>query len=154
MTATTDPADIGPQPGDIVIDYDKPIPLPDQHTQPFFDGSLRGELLLQHCGACGQWMWPMRARCIECLSADVGWEASGGLGTIYSFSIVHQLFHPGFAPDVPYNVAQVDLDEGVRLITNIVGVANDEVRIGARVAVAFERISAHLALPKFRLLDG
>jgi uncharacterized OB-fold protein len=138
---------------DIDVEYGKPIPRPDEDSQPFFDGTLRGELTLQHCRACGQWMWPVRYRCIECFSDELTWEAAAGTGTVYSYSIVHQLVHPGFARDLPYNVAMVDLDEGVRMITNIVNVAGDEVEIGQRVEVIFEPLSDDLALPRFRRVD-
>ena len=117
------------------LGYGKPIPIPDAHSQPFFDGLLRGELVLQHCGACGTWMWPVRFRCIECFSDELRWEPSSGNGTVYSFARVHQVFHPGFAGEVPYNVAMIDLDEGVRVIANVVGIADDELAIGQRVAV-------------------
>jgi uncharacterized OB-fold protein len=134
----------------IEVEYTKPIPRPDAHSQPFFDGSLRGELMLQRCGACSRWMWPVRARCIECFSDDLAWTAARGTGTLYSYTLVHQVFHPGFASEVPYNVAMVDLDEGVRMVTNIVGLPDEELRVGMPLVVEFERISDELALPKFR----
>ncbi len=137
----------------VEVEYGKPVPVPDAASRPFFDGTLRGELVLQRCGACGQWMWPVRFRCISCLSDDLSWEASAGTGTIYSFTLVHQLVHPGFAGDLPYNVVMVDLDEGVRIISNLVDIANDEVQIGQRVAVTFELVSDEVSLPRFRLLE-
>ena len=138
----------------IEITYDKPLPEVDDHSRPFFDATLRGELLLQHCGACGHWMWPVRERCTDCFSADVRWEAASGRGTVYTFTIIHQLFHPGFAKELPYNVSHIELDEGVRMISNVVGVANEDMRIGARVQVEFEPVSAEMALPKFRPVTG
>ena len=92
----------------------------------------------------------MRARCIECFSDDLAWTAARGTGTLYSYTLVHQVFHPGFASEVPYNVAMVDLDEGVRMVTNIVGLPDEELRVGMPLVVEFERISDELALPKFR----
>lgn len=135
---------------DIEIDYDKPLPVPDEHSAPFFEATLRGELLLQHCTACGRWMWPVRFRCIDCMGDTVEWRPASGRGTVYSFTIIHQVFHPGFATSVPYNVAMIDLDEGVRMISNVIDVPNDELRIGQPVEVVFERISAEFALPRFR----
>lgn len=135
----------------IEIAYDKPLPVPDEHSAPFFAATLRGELLLQRCGTCGRWMWPVRPRCIDCLGADVAWTPASGFGTVYTFTIIHQIFHPGFAAAVPYNVAMIDLDEGVRMISHVADVANDELRIGQPVEVFFEPVSAELALPKFRL---
>jgi len=133
-----------------IADYRKPVPEPDESSQPFFDATLRGELLLQRCSRCGTWMWPYRPRCISCMSGELVWAPSQGTGTLYSYTLVHQLFHPGFADEIPYNVAMVDLAEGVRMITNVVGVADDELRIGMPLVVTFERISDALALPKFR----
>jgi uncharacterized OB-fold protein len=138
----------------IEVEYAKPVPRPDQHSQPFFDGTLRGELMLQRCGDCGTWMWPVRSRCIACFGADVIWAPARGTGTLYSYTLVHQVFHPGFAGEVPYNVAMIDLEEGVRMITNIVGLPNDELRVGLPVVVTFERISDDLALPKFRPVEA
>lgn len=132
------------------IAYDKPLPVPEEHSAPFFAATLRGELLLQHCAACGRWMWPVRFRCIDCMSDEVSWRPASGRGTVYTFTIIHQLFHPGFATQVPYNVAVIDLDEGVRCYSTVVDVANDELRIGQPVEVVFERISNEFALPKFR----
>jgi uncharacterized OB-fold protein len=127
--------------------------VPDEHSAPFFEGTVRGELRLQHCAECGRWMWPVRFRCIDCLSDRISWEPASGRGTVYTFTIIHQLFHPGFASSVPYNVAMIDLDEGVRMIATVVGVANEDLRIGQRVEVVFERVSAEFALPTFRRTD-
>jgi uncharacterized OB-fold protein len=113
--------------------------------------TLRGELLLQHCEACGRWMWPVRFRCIDCMSGEVVWRPASGRGTVYTFTVIHQLFHPGFAAEVPYNVAVIDLDEGVRCYSTMVEVASDDLRIGDPVEVVFERISPEFALPKFRI---
>jgi uncharacterized OB-fold protein len=140
--------------GAVEVDYAKPVPEPDERSRPFYDGTLRGELMLQRCGACGTWMWPVKSRCTSCFGDDLAWTPARGTGTLYSFTLVHQVFHPGFASEVPYNVVMVDLDEGVRLITNVVGVPNDGLRVGMALAVTFERISNELALPKFRPAEG
>jgi uncharacterized OB-fold protein len=129
---------------------ERPVPEPDEWSQPFFDATLRGELLLQRCSACGRWMWPVKARCIDCLSDDVRWERASGLGTLYSFTLVHQLVHPGFKGEMPYNLALVDLDEGVRAHSSIVGVANDELHIGMRLSVVFVPASEYIAVPMFQ----
>jgi len=129
---------------------ERPIPEPDEWSQPFFEATLRGELLLQRCGACGRWMWPVKVRCIECLADALRWEPASGLGTLYSYTLVHQLVHPGFKGEMPYNLALVDLDEGVRTHSSIVGVANDELRIGMRLFVVFVPASEHIAVPMFQ----
>lgn len=134
-------------------DYRKPLPIRDERSAPFFDGLLAGSLMLQHCVDCDQWMWPVTVRCRHCLSDQLEWKASRGLGTLYSFALVHQVYHPGFADEIPYNVAFVDLDEGVRVTTNIVGTANEALKIGSRVELAVEHVSDDMALAKFRVIE-
>src|SRR6185437_7331281 len=95
-------------------DYKKPIPIPDEASKPFFDGAREHRLMLQKCASCGCLMWPVKPRCTNCWSADITWEQVSGKGILYSFTLMHQLFHPGFADEVPYNIAEVDLAEGVR----------------------------------------
>jgi uncharacterized OB-fold protein len=128
---------------------DRPIPAADERSKPFFDATRRGELLLQRCGACGRWTWPVKARCIDCLADELRWEPASGFGTLYSFTLVHQRVHPGFADEMPYNLALVDLDEGVRVHTSVVGVTNEELRIGMRLAVVFVPASEEIAVPMF-----
>jgi hypothetical protein len=128
---------------------ERPIPEPDEASRPFFDATLRGELLLQHCGACGRWMWPAKVRCIECLADGLEWKPASGRATLYSFTLVHQLVHPGFKGEMPYNLALVDLEEGVRTHSSIVGVPADELRVGMPLAVVFVPASEHIAIPMF-----
>ena len=101
----------------------------------------------------GRWTWPVKAS-LHRLSRrrlSVGNNGLGGSGTLYSFTVVHNHVRPaGFTEEMPCNLALVDLDEGVRMVTNIVGVPNDELRVGLPLVVTFERISDELALPKFR----
>lgn len=139
--------------GGVAFAYAKPVPRPDEASRPFYDATLRGELVLQRCTTCGRWMWPVRVRCIECFADGLEWAPAQGTGTLYSFTLVHQVFHPGFAGEIPYNVAMVDLTEGVRVITNVVGVANDALEVGMPLVATFERISDELALPKFEPSD-
>ena len=88
--------------------------------------------------------------CPKCLALEHEWTALSGRGTIYSFIIVHRPQHPGFFNDVPYNVAIVELDEGIRMHTNVVECSNDELRIGLPVEVVFEKVDDEVTLPKFR----
>ena len=130
--------------------YAKPLPLPDEYSQPFFDGLVNDTLMLQHCRACGAWMWPATQHCRTCLSSDVEWAASSGRGTLYSFALVHQVYHPGFADEIPYNVVFVDLEEGVRMTSNVVGMANEDLRAGIELVVTFEHVGDGLVIPKFK----
>jgi uncharacterized OB-fold protein len=135
----------------------KPAPVPDEASRPFFNGARRGELLLRRCGACGTFMsptgglgTPLRPRCVSCFSGDLEWAPASGRGTLYSFALMHQVYDPAFADEVPYNIAVVELDEGVRMTANVVGCANEELRIGMPLVVTFEQVSEEVAIPKFR----
>ncbi len=128
----------------------RPVPVPDDISGPFFDGAREGRLMLQHCGRCGRWSFPVRERCPHCLAPGLEWRAASGRGTLYTFAIMHQVMHPGFAAEVPYNVSQIDLDEGVRMVANVVGVANEELRIGMRLEAVFETAGEGVRVPRFR----
>jgi uncharacterized OB-fold protein len=124
----------------------RPVPVPDEASAPFFAGAARGELMLQHCRACGAFMWPVKTRCVECFSAEVEWAAASGGGELYSFVVVHQRY-PGF--DEPYVLATVVTPEGVRFNTSIVGADPDELRIGMQLTVVFDSVSDDVVVPKF-----
>ncbi len=127
----------------------KLLPLPDEASQPFYDGAMEGRLMLMKCTECGQIRLPSRRHCDECLSSGYDWIEASGQGAVRTFAVMHQLYHPGFARDIPYNVTIVELDEGPRLPTNLVEIANSDIRVGMRVRVEWERHS-DVALPKFR----
>jgi uncharacterized OB-fold protein len=84
------------------------------------------------------------------LSPTVTWLQASGKGTLYSFVLMHQIYHPGFASEVPYVIAQVDLEEGLRIITNIVGCSPANLQIGMPLEVTFEAITNEVTLPKFK----
>jgi uncharacterized OB-fold protein len=127
----------------------KPLPLPDEASQEFYAGAMEGRLMLMKCDACGTIRLPSRRHCDECLSDAFTWVQASGRGTVRTFGIMHQRYHPGFAADIPYNVTIVELEEGPRLPTNLVGIANSDIRVGLPVQVEWERHS-DVALPKFR----
>lgn len=128
----------------------RPIPIPDELSAPFYDGARDHRLMLQHCSACDGWSFPVRERCPHCFAAALQWRQASGKGTLYTFTVMRQAMHPGFASHVPYNVAQVDLDEGVRMISTVVGIPNDALKIGMRLEAIFEDVGETIRLPKFR----
>jgi hypothetical protein len=81
---------------------------------------------------------------------DSEWVTMSGRGRLYTWTLIYQRYHPGFAEDIPYNVAIVELEEGPRLVTNIMGCSNEDLRIGMKVEVVFEDVTGEIALPKFR----
>ncbi|MEO7019033.1 MAG: Zn-ribbon domain-containing OB-fold protein [Ktedonobacteraceae bacterium] len=130
--------------------YKKPIPIPDEAFKLFFEGAREHKLMIQRCSACGTATWPVKSRCPTCLSGDLAWVQASGKGTLYTFALMHQVFHPGFASEVPYNIAEVDLAEGVRMLSSIVGCSNADLRIGMPLDVTFEDITDEISLPKFK----
>ncbi|HVZ06290.1 Zn-ribbon domain-containing OB-fold protein [Rhodopila sp.] len=128
----------------------KPIPVPDDMSRPFFDGARDKRLMLQCCTGCGKWSFPVRERCPHCFAATLEWRQASGKGTLYTFTIMHQVMNPGFASSVPYNVAQVDLEEGVRMVSNVIGCRNDALKIGMALEAVFEDAGDSITLPKFR----
>ena len=134
-------------PPEATVESARPVPVPDEASAPFFEGAARGELMLQRCAACEAFMWPVKARCVECFSGDVNWAPSSGRAELYSWAVVHQKY-PGF--EEPYVLATVETSDGVRFNTSIVGADADELVIGMPLEVVFERVSDDVVVPKFR----
>jgi uncharacterized OB-fold protein len=130
----------------------RPIPSPDAATAEFFRAAKQGKLLIKHCPACDRNLLPQREQCPVCFSRGLEWREASGKGTIYSFVIQHQVLHPAFKDEVPFNIVVVELDEGPRFQSNVVGVDNSEIKVGARVEAVFEDLSDDVAVPKFRLV--
>ncbi len=135
-----------------MTDYQKPIPIPGYDSEPFWRGCKGHELLIPHCQDCGAYHFFPRFFCTKCLSRKIEWVKSKGLGTVYTFTIIDRAGIPAFQKEVPYVLALVELDEGVRMMTNIVGCRPEGVEVGMKVEVVFEDITADIALPKFRPL--
>ena len=132
----------------------KPEPVASIASQPFWDGCAAGEIRLPRCRSCGTAHFYPRPFCPHCGADDITWIRAAGTGTVWASTVVHSSFWgDAWADDLPYNVAIVELDEGVRLVSNVLGVAPGNVRIGARVRVGFVRRGA-TALPVFHLLDA
>lgn len=130
--------------------YEKPIPIIIDENRPFWEATRRGELQLQCCRDCGAYRYPPNVLCVECGSTAFDWKPVSGRGKVYSFVIFHRAYHPGFAGEVPYAVACIELAEGPRLMSNIVGIPPDQIRCDMPVEVVFEPITDEISLPKFR----
>ena len=130
--------------------YTKPLPSPSAESQPFWDACRRHELRLQRCGACGRYWFPPGLVCPECLSDDWEWALTSGRGQVFSFVVMHRVYHKGFANDVPYPVALIELEEGPHFLSNLVDCPLDEIRIGLPVEVVFDEVTPEHTLPKFR----
>jgi len=132
------------------------VPTPQPETDFYWERARAHELWLMHCDDCGQSYFYPRAICPNCLSRNTHWLQSSGRGTLFAFSIAHRAPTPAFREQVPYVAAMVELAEGVRMPTNLVGVEPDptKIRIGMPVEVVFEDMSDTISLPKFRPAGG
>ena len=99
---------------------------------PFWKGLAQGEVRLQQCGTCGAHQYPAETFCYECGAQTMSWVTVPGEGTLYSFTVVHQLYHKAFKPFLPYTVAIVQMDEGPRMLSAMLGLKRP-VGIGERV---------------------
>jgi uncharacterized protein len=119
-------------------------------SAPFWAGCAEGELRFQRCQDCGEVIFSPRSLCPNCSSLNLGWERASGRGRIYSYTIVHR--DAGEHLRAPYVFALVDLDEGFRMMTNIVDADDSGLAVGADVIVAFRpREGTERVLPLFRL---
>ena len=127
------------------------LPSLTPETRPFWTGGATGSLLIERCGTCRRWQHPPTGTCTEC-GGSAGPEPVSGAGTVFTFTVNHQQFHPEVPP--PYVIAVVELSEqeGLRLPTNLVDCDPDEVRIGAAVRVRFEQ-HGEVFVPVFVLED-
>ena len=123
-------------------------------TAPFWDATRERRLLLQWCRSCGRPVTYPREVCPVCLSSALEWRESAGRGEVHAVTVEHHPQQPGLADLAPYAVALVDLDEGARLLTNVVSADAASVAIGQRVRVAWEPLGDGRHLPLFEPADG
>jgi uncharacterized protein len=126
----------------------RPGPPPDPELGPYFAAAAEGRLIVQRCDACGHAQLYPRLDCTRCHST-AHWEDASGFATVYSFTVIRQHHLRSFRHLLPLVVALVDLEEGPRLMTNLVGVEPEDVRVGQRVEVTFERVGDDVALALF-----
>ena len=118
----------------------------------YFDAARRGELVIQRCEACGTTTFASRVVCVSCGKRALKVVAASGRGTVYSYTIVHRAPFPSMRGQTPYVVALIDLDEGVRVMGNLIGERSDGVTIGAQARVSFESLTAAFVVPQFVLV--
>lgn len=128
----------------------RPRPTVTDDIAFFFEGAKQGRLLIQRCAACGRLRHPPVPMCAGCRSLDRDTVEASGRGTVYSYVVVHHPQVPAF--DYPLVVALVELEEGIRLVSNLVGVDPQHVRIGLPVEVEFTAFDEELTLPQFRVV--
>jgi len=129
--------------------YAKPLPRVTPDAQPFWDACRAGRWVLPYCRDCGRAHLPPGPVCPFCFADAIEWRAASGRGTISTWTVVHQPWFPAFRDDLPYNVVQVELEEGPRLTANVVGVHHTALRVGMSVRVVFDAVTEDMTLPRF-----
>jgi len=126
------------------------LPVPDDTTQEWWDATAQGRLLVVRCATCEELHYYPRPFCPRCGGDDVSWEEVSGDAILYTWSVVHQNDLPPFGEKVPYVAAVVDLVEGPRMMTNVVGCNFEDLEVGMRLHVEFEDNGEGHKLPVFR----
>ncbi len=134
-----------------MAEISKPVPSITPDLSEFFEGARNNRLIVQKCEQCARLRFPAYEICSNCRSTRASWVPVSGRGEVFSFNIMHQVYHPGFAAEVPYAVVVIELEEGCKFVSNLVGVKPHEIRCGMPVEVIFEKLSDEVTIPKFRL---
>jgi uncharacterized OB-fold protein len=132
--------------------WERPLPQKDGVSSPYWEAAGRGELLIQRCPRCGHRQFYPRALCTEC-GADPEWERASGRGTVHTFTVIRQNHARPFVNELPYVVAMVDLEEGVRMMGNITGCPPEDVRIGMAVEAYMVEAEPDLGVAFWRPAD-
>jgi uncharacterized OB-fold protein len=120
----------------------RPQPQIGDASAPFWEGTRSRRLRIQRCADCGRWVWYPRTACTGCLSPELRWTEISGGGTVYAVSVHFRPGVPEMKDRTPYAVALADLDEGVRMLSNVVNCAPDAVHVGQRVIASWEPLDA------------
>jgi uncharacterized OB-fold protein len=122
--------------------------------EPFWRACEAGQLVFPHCSACGRYLPYARSVCSQCGRETLSWLPVSGRGRVYSYTVIHRAPHPEFRPYVPYVLALIELDEGVRMVSWVVDCRVEEVRVEMPVRVVFRQIAHRAAVPCFAPVHG
>ncbi len=132
----------------------KPIPPMTPWTRPYWEATREGRLTIQRCTACGRHVFYPRRNCPFCFADALDWVETSGRGDVYSFTIVQNNAPSAFLGDMPFVIAIVELEEGVRMMSNLVDCDPESVHCGMNVEVTFRPLTDTIALPVFRPATG
>ncbi len=133
-----------------MVQYQKPLPAITTLNAPFWEGLKQRALVLQRCDRCSRVWYPPGPLCPHCWSDKYTWASMCGRGRVNSWVVFHQAYYKSFEGEVPYNVAEVELEEGPRLFTNLVDVRNEEIHAGMSAEIVFEEATEEITLAKFK----
>ncbi len=128
----------------------KPLPVVNTWAQPFWDATRQERLIIQKCSACSQPVFYPRIACPHCSADSLEWIEVSGIGTVYSFTVVEANAPSAFIDDMPYVVAVIRLQEGVQMLSNVIGCDPHQVVCDMPVEVIFEKLNDEFTLPKFK----
>ncbi len=138
----------------VTAPWKKPRPSIDLDNEAFWDGLRRHELLLWRCKKCGAWYWPKaycRNHANEPFMANLDWTPSSGRGEVFAFNVHHLAFHPGFAEDIPYVYAVIELAEGPLISAMLIDVDPKTVKVGMPVEIVYEdHPNEGFTIPRFK----
>ena len=139
----------------MTTEYSRPLPRPQnpELTRPYWEAAKRHELVIPRCRKCAHLFFYPRFECPRCFSTDLEWAKMSGEARVHTFTIVRQPVNPAFLEDVPYIYALVQLNEGPRLISNVVQCDIDDVKIDMPLTVFFDDVTSDWTLVKFRPAD-
>jgi uncharacterized OB-fold protein len=126
----------------------KLIPQVTSELKPFFDAARNHQLAVQKCANCGKLRFPAAPLCLACDSDKASWVPVSGRGQVFSFTIMHRAYHPAFK--APYTLAVIELDEGVKMTSNLIGIEPSKVKCGMPVEVMFDKLNEEVTLPRFK----
>ena len=129
-----------------------PTPIPNLDNQVFWDNCREGRLVLRRCTDCQQFAYPPKPNCPFCASENLEWVESKGEGKVYTYTITRQPVNPAFRERLPWGIVDVELAEGVHMISNLVDFDPEQIEVGMDVAVVFEKVDEEMTLPKFRAI--
>lgn len=133
----------------MAVEIEKPLPRLTPDNRTFWETCREHRLVLPWCEDCERCHWPPAPVCPFCFGGHIGWTDSSGRGEVSSFVIVRKAWLPAFEADIPYNAVQVELEEGVRLTGNVVGLPNESLRVGLPVQVVFDDVRPDFTLTRF-----
>ena len=125
------------------------VPDPSPLGAPYWDGAAHDQLLIQRCERCAHIFHPPLPVCPSCHSTELSWQPASGRGKVFSYTVVHLAAHPAFADRVPYVAALIELEEGPRMVADVLDIAPEDVRIDMPVIVRFVQVADGVKLPQF-----
>jgi len=133
---------------------EKRMPRPGPETASYWKGCRDHQLLIQRCEQCSHLQFYPRTVCASCMACDLEWVQVSGRGTISSFTVVRHPVSKAYAPEIPYVIALVQLDEGPTMMSALCNCDPGDIKSGLAVEVVFERWTDEITIPKFQPANG